>query len=110
MFHHTIMPFSPASTRRVILSVIFSSGIAKRDPNPFRVVMVLLPLHVSAPLIRPMNPAAYKEIGSSPRSRSGWTHTRQGKTVKLAWDLAIELTRRGETPGIQNGCRQLRSD
>jgi hypothetical protein len=45
MFHDTIMHFSPESTRRVILSVIFSSGIAAKDPKPTSVPIVFLPSH-----------------------------------------------------------------
>src|SRR4029077_13979177 len=44
IFHHTIMPFWPASTRRVILSVIFSSGIAAKEPKPLSVVIAFPPL------------------------------------------------------------------
>jgi hypothetical protein len=40
----TIMHFSPESTRRVILSVIFSSGIAAKDPKPVSVAIGFPPV------------------------------------------------------------------
>src|SRR5207253_11366663 len=43
MLSHTVMALSPASTRRVILSVIRSSGIAANDPNPLNVPMLSPP-------------------------------------------------------------------